>query len=546
MRMIWTTLKTMKMKKTNTSEFVGHEPCPKCGSQDNLARYTDGHGFCFGCQYYEHGDDTQESVVKDNKMEFIEGDVSPLNKRKLTQETVEKWGYKQGTYKGKKVHLANYRDIQGNLVAQKVRFPNKDFLFIGDTQNSGLYGQHLWRDGGKMVVVTEGELDALSVSQIQGNKWPVVSVPNGSAGAKKALAKQLEWLEKFESVILMFDNDEAGLKAVDDCVTLFSPGRVKIAKLPLKDASEMLQSGRSKEVIEAIWEAKVFRPDGIVDGKDLWDLVSSNDVNDSIDYPYPGLNSKTMGIRKGEIVCITAGSGIGKSQVCREIAYHMLLQDKKVGYIALEESNKRTALGFISLYLNRPIHLQNVEVNDEDLKDGFENTLGTGNLYFYDHWGSMDVEHLLSKIRYMVRGLGCEYIILDHISIVVSGMEGGDERRMIDNAMTKLRSLTEEVQCGMILVSHLRRPSGDKGHEDGAKTSLAQLRGSHSLGQLSDIVLGCERNQQGEDPDVTKVRVLKNRWTGETGIATQLHYSKATGRMSEVEFTEEEESNQDF
>lgn len=546
MRMIWTTLRTMKMKKTNTSEFVEHEPCPKCGSQDNLARYTDGHGFCFGCQYYEHGDDTQESVVKDNKMEFIEGDVSPLNKRKLTQETVEKWGYKQGTYKGKKVHLANYRDIQGNLVAQKVRFPNKDFLFIGDTQNSGLYGQHLWRDGGKMVVVTEGELDALSVSQIQGNKWPVVSVPNGSAGAKKALAKQLEWLEKFESVILMFDNDEAGLKAVDDCVTLFSPGRVKIAKLPLKDASEMLQSGRSKEVVEAIWEAKVFRPDGIVDGKDLWDLVSSNDVNDSIDYPYPGLNSKTMGIRKGEIVCITAGSGIGKSQVCREIAYHMLLQDKKVGYIALEESNKRTALGFISLYLNRPIHLQNVEVNDEDLKDGFENTLGTGNLYFYDHWGSMDVEHLLSKIRYMVRGLGCEYIILDHISIVVSGMEGGDERRMIDNAMTKLRSLTEEVQCGMILVSHLRRPSGDKGHEDGAKTSLAQLRGSHSLGQLSDIVLGCERNQQGEDPDVTKVRVLKNRWTGETGIATQLHYSKATGRMSEVEFTEEEESNQDF
>lgn len=534
------------METTNKSEFVGHEPCPKCGSQDNLARYTDGHGFCFGCQYYEHGDDTQESVVKDNKMEFIEGDVSPLNKRKLTQETVEKWGYKQGTYKGKKVHLANYRDIQGNLVAQKVRFPNKDFLFIGDTQNSGLYGQHLWRDGGKMVVVTEGELDALSVSQIQGNKWPVVSVPNGSAGAKKALAKQLEWLEKFESVILMFDNDEAGLKAVDDCVTLFSPGRVKIAKLPLKDASEMLQSGRSKEVVEAIWEAKVFRPDGIVDGKDLWDLVSSNDVNDSIDYPYPGLNSKTMGIRKGEIVCITAGSGIGKSQVCREIAYHMLLQDKKVGYIALEESNKRTALGFISLYLNRPIHLQNVEVNDEDLKDGFENTLGTGNLYFYDHWGSMDVEHLLSKIRYMVRGLGCEYIILDHISIVVSGMEGGDERRMIDNAMTKLRSLTEEVQCGLILVSHLRRPSGDKGHEDGAKTSLAQLRGSHSLGQLSDIVLGCERNQQGEDPDVTKVRVLKNRWTGETGIATQLHYSKATGRMSEVEFTEEEESNQDF
>jgi twinkle protein len=113
-------------------------------------------------------------------------------------------------------------------------------------------------------------------------------------------------------------------------------------------------------------------------------------------------------------------------------------------------------------------------------------------------------------------------------------MEGGDERRMLDFVMTKLRSLVEELQCSLILVSHLRRPSGDKGHEEGVKTSLNQLRGSHGIAQLSDIVIGCERNQQDEEnPDVTTVRILKNRWTGETGICDTLHYSKKTGRMSE-------------
>ena len=169
------------------------------------------------------------------------------------------------------------------------------------------------------------------------------------------------------------------------------------------------------------------------------------------------------------------------------------------------------------------------------MKDGFDNVLGTGNLYLYDHWGSMEINHLFNKIRYLVKGVGCSHIILDHITIILSGLEGGDERRMLDFVMTKLRSLVEELQCSLILVSHLRRPSGDKGHEEGVRTSLNQLRGSHGIAQLSDIVIGCERNQQDEEnPDLTTVRVLKNRWTGETGVADTLHYSKETGRMQET------------
>ena len=518
------------------SQCVTHAPCPRCKSVDNLAIYDDGHGWCFtpGCGYRQNGEQSKDQIFEEkNLMDFIKGEIEPLKKRGINKNTVDKWSYEVGEFKGKKVQIANYKK-DGRVIAQKLRFPNKDFLFIGNTKEAGLYGQHLWEKG-KMITICEGEIDALSVSQAQGNKWPVVSVSTGAAGAKKAIQNELEYLENFESVILMFDQDEAGQKAVDDCVQLFSPGKVKIASLPLTDPNEMIQAGRGAEIINAIWNAKSYRPDGIIDGADTWELVSTTKEAESMAYPFNGLNNMTQGIRQGEIVTITAGSGIGKSQLCREIAYSLILKDQKVGYLALEENTKRTALGFIGLYLNKPIHLQSVDYTTEELKEGFDAVLGTGNLFLYDHWGSMEINHLFSKIRYLVKGVGCTHIILDHITIILSGLEGGDERRMLDFVMTKLRSLVEEVQCSLILVSHLRRPQGDKGHEEGVRTSLNQLRGSHGIAQLSDIVIGCERNQQDEEnPDLTTVRVLKNRWTGETGVANTLFYSRETGRMQET------------
>ena len=522
------------------SEFIQHEPCPECGSRDNLARYDDGHAFCFGCNYREKAGGEQKVVLEkgDKHMDFVDGEATSLNARGISLETCRKWDYCIGEVAGQPVQIANYKDSSGQRVAQKIRFRNKDFHTRGDIKEAGLYGQHLWSGKGKKAIVCEGEIDALSVSQSQGNKWPVYSVPNGSAGASKAVRRSIELLNGYEEVIFCFDNDDPGIKASRECAQVLPPGKAKIAKLPLKDANEMLVKGRVRELIDCIWQAKVYRPDGIVNGKDLWDIVNAEDSMSSCEYPYEGINKKTLGMRRGEIVTITAGAGIGKSQVCREVANHMLNQEETIGYIALEESNKRTGLGFMGLYLNRPLHLGNVEVDEAEFKDAFDHTLNTGRIYLYDHWGSLEGDNLLNKIRYMVTACGCSFIILDHISIVVSGIEEADERRTIDNLMTKLRGLVEEVNCGLVLVSHLKRPQGNKGHEDGAQTSMAQLRGSASIGQLSDIVIGCERDQQGDDPDRTTVRVLKNRWTGETGVACELDYDHKTGRLTEVPLDE--------
>lgn len=420
-------------------------------------------------------------------------------------------------------------------MAQKCRFANKGFSVKGDSKNLGLYGQHLWRGGGKMVTITEGEIDALSLSQQTGNKWAVVSVPNGADGASKAVAHSLEWLETFESVVFMFDNDAPGRKAAEECCLMLSVGKAKIATLPLKDANDMLVAGRGAEMVAAQWGAKPFRPDGVVLGQDLWDVVSAVDNTESFPYPWVGMNKKTYGMRQGELTTLTSGTGIGKSSICREIAYHLVTHGKRVGYIALEESVKKTAQGLLGIHLNVPLHIHGQTVTPAALREAFDSTLGTGNCVLYDHFGSMDVDRLVSKIRYMVKALDVQYVFLDHLSIMVSGYEEGDERRRIDGIMTKLRSLVEELDIALILVSHLKRPDGTA-HEEGGKTSLGQLRGSAAIGQLSDIVIGFERDQQSEDggEDETTVRVLKNRFSGETGVNCTLSYDRDTGRLTEV------------
>lgn len=515
------------------SNFLRHEPCESCGSSDAKAVYDDGHTYCFACLKHEHGDGStpkQEDRQVERSDGFVSGTAQALSKRGLSKETCNLWGYEVGTYKGDPVQIANYRDDTGEIVFQKVRFANKDFLGIGNMAKAGLYGKHLWKDGGKMVTVVEGEVDALSLSQAQANKWAVVSVPNGAQGASKAIRRNIDWLEKFETVVFMFDNDKAGQEAARECASLISPKKAKIASLPLKDANDMLVAGRSAEMLSAMWNAKSFRPDGIVAMSDLWERVSQPKEVTSFQYPFTGLNEKLLGIRKGEIVTITAGSGIGKSQICREIAHHLIQQGMRIGYIALEESVERTTLGLVGISANKLLHLTGTDITQ------YQNEFDAISPYvdLYDHWGSTDSDNLMNRIRFMVRGSECDFIVLDHISIVVSGIEDGDERRLIDNTMTRLRALVEELKCGMVLVSHLKRPPQGKGHEEGAQTSLAQLRGSAAIGQLSDIVIGAERDQQGEHPDVTTLRVLKNRFTGETGVATRLEYQRETGRLREV------------
>jgi twinkle protein len=538
----------MSIIKKPHSSFVRHEPCKNCNSKDNFARYSDGHGYCFGCQYYETGEGEEITYSKPkgvtgllNELEYTE-----LRTRRINEETCRKFGYAIGNYNNEKVQVANYYDASNNVVAQKIRTINKDFKCLGNAKSMDLWGMHLWSGSGKMVTVCEGEIDCLTVSQHAfGNKYPVVSVPNGAAGAARSIAKNVQWLEGYEKVIFLFDQDEAGKKAALECASLLSPGKGHIATLPLKDPNECLLNDKLQTVVQSIWNSKPYRPEGIVYGSELWDIVKQDEKIETVEYPWAELNNITMGCRIGEVVCLCAGTGVGKSQICREIAYKWINEDLKVGYIALEESVKKSAKGFMGMYLNVPPHLweEHPDITVDKKREAYEAVLKNGDnerIGFYDHFGSMGTDKLLSKIREMVTYEGIRHIILDHISIVVSGISasdsgGSNERRLIDNVMTALRSMVEELGIALIVVSHLKRLEGNRGHEDAdIQVSLSHLRGSGSISQLCDIVIAAERNLQSEvNVHQTQLRCIKNRYTGSTGPAGKLSYEPTTGRLSE-------------
>ncbi len=525
------------------SHFVRHEPCPSCGSKNNLARYSDGHAVCFsgGCDHYERASgEVIESKPKANRKLEMTGVVASIPDRRITEATCKKFGVTveyDTAGKISKHHYPYYDKDTGAQTGTKSRIvDSKAFYASGTFDNAGLFGQQAFKGGGKYITIVEGEADALAVSEMFDGKWAVVSIRSGASGAVKDIKQNLEWLESFENVVICFDSDKAGQEASRAVLDLFTPNKAKNVQLSAKDAGEMLKERNVQGFIKEWWNAKTYQPDGIIAGLDTWDSIVAQEDIKSIPYPWSCLNDMTYGFREKELVTITSGSGMGKSQIVRELEHYLLgATDDNIGILALEEDIPKTALGIMSIEANQTLHLSR-EFSREDKKVFWDKTLGTGRIYMFDHWGSTNEDNLLSRIRYMAKGLDCKWIILDHLSIVVSDQENGDERKAIDSIMTKLRQLVQETGVGLFLVSHLRRPSG-KAHEDGGQISLAELRGSAAIAQLSDMVIGLERDQQNKDAQVrntTTVRVLKNRYAGLTGAACYLYYDKDTGRMIET------------
>lgn len=475
------------------------------------------------------------------------GTVGGLPKRGITEETCRKFGYLKGADRsGTPVQIAQYFD--GNtVVAQKLRYANKDFKFIGEPKRAGLFGQHLWRDGGKMVVITEGEIDAMTVSQLQSNKWPVVSVRNGAQGAKKCLQAQLEWLERYETVVLMFDMDKPGEDAAKECAPLFSPGKCKVARLPMKDPNEMLLAGKGAEVIDAIWSAKEHRPDGIVSIKDLKERLKKP-VERGLSWPWPSLTDATYGIRLSELYTFGAGTGMGKSETFKEVMNHLVfVHGKKVGGLFLEETPEHTVRCLAGKIADRRFHVPDAGWSEEELDAAVEKLDEANSVSLFDHFGHTDYDTIKSRIRFMAVSLGCQYIFLDHVTALVSGDKDGDERKQLDFVMTDLSSLIRELNVTLFMISHLATADGVP-HEEGGRVLLKHYRGSRAIGQWSNFVFGIEGNQQHEDPamrDVRLLRILKDRYTGgSNGRVIPMGYDRNTGRLNELDHNPLEESDQ--
>ena len=530
----------------NNLKFVEyHLPCPSCNSSDALSLNENGSAKCFSCgKFFSKYNSNAE--IRSDVVDFkdINGGIyAPLSDRYISQQTAEKYRVKsifnsQGVIAQ---HLYPYY-IHNELTATKIRtIKDKDFIWKGSSTGTGLFGQNLFKEGGKYITITEGECDAMAAYELLGSKWAVISIKHGAPSAVTNIKENLEYIESFDNVVICFDSDKEGQQAAIKVARILKPGKAKILTLPtgFKDANEMLIKKEYEKFVRSWWDAKVYTPSGIIRVSEKEKDFLHREKKDSVPYPWKGLNEKLYGLRQGELVTLTGGTGLGKSSITREIEHWLVNKtNDNVGIIALEEDWKRTVDGILSIEANARLYIDHIreEYKEDALIEMYQKVFSEDNVFVHAHFGTNDIDEIFSKLRYLIIGCDCKWIVIDHLQMLVSSLTEGDERRAIDNIMTRIRSLVEEPGAGIILVSHLRRVSGDKGHENGVMVNLSHLRGSHSIAQLSDCVIALERNQQSNDElesRTTKLRILKSRYTGDVGMATTLVYNKTTGRLSE-------------
>lgn len=524
------------------SKLVKHLPCDACGSSDAVALYTDGHTYCFSCGDYKDGDEPIATATAGSKsIHSVPDNFTDLADRHISAATARKYGVTNIPDEGVKVkHIYPYYDRSGIHVANKLRFRSgKDFVAEGPINECGLFGQQLFPAGSaNAITLVEGECDAMAAFELQGSRYPCVSVRNGASGAAKDVADNFEYLNSFEQIVVCFDKDEGkvkpdgsvhypGQEAALAVAAMFAIGKVRVLTLAdAKDANDYLVNGWGDKFRKEWWAAPKWTPTGLKLGKDMWDEISAPRKFDTVPYPWPGLNDLTYGIRKSELVVVTAETGVGKTSVLKEIEYYILQNkvDDGVGFLHLEEPNADTALGLMSIAADKPLHLPDVRegVDSDELRKYYDAAVNSERVVIWDHFGSNSIHEVLAKVRHM-HNLGCEYIVLDHLSIVVSD-QSGDERKQLDEITTKLKTLCMELNIAVIAVIHLNR--------------AGLIRGTAGVEQLANIVVRLERNKV--DPDawrrnVTKLVVEKNRFCGRTGPGCWLYYDEVTGRLRELD-----------
>lgn len=520
-----------------------------CGSSDAMVRYEDGGKYCHKCGGHDNREKTGDYVPEEPRGEpmtqfdfdfYHDAEFKSIPDRRIDADTCKKFGVKT-TPRGS--HLFPAFNEQGQLVAVKERFyPEKMFKIHGDMSQAMMFGMQAFPKTGRSVTITEGEYDAMAAYRMSGSKYPHFSIFNGINSAKKECKKCFDQLKSYDSIILNFDADEHGRAGVEEVGPMF-PGRAKVLELTEgKDACDYLKQNKGSKYVDEFFRAKQYTLGGIINGADTWEKYKEKKNVESIpfDSQYEKLNQKTYGIRFGEIVLITAGTGSGKTQVLREWKYNLLMKTKEnIMDISLEEDTGDTIGGLMALHANKRIMLPDVNIPEAEEKKIHDELFGSKRFFTLDHEGSVEDDSLLDKIEYAATVEGCRIIFLDHITIAVSDCAAGSENLSMDKFMNRLLKMVKRLNICVVVVSHLRKTGGGgKSFEEGRIPTEDDLKGSGSLKQIAMTTIAIARNKYAEsdkERNTTSFHVLKCRFSGRTGPCDHAHFDDETGRMNVVD-----------
>lgn len=522
----------------------------------------------------------KETVAEVNKLPFAD-----YPERGIRKETYEKFGVRMAlstTDRSVEAIYFPYYNQDGKLTGYKKRnltldkYDEGHFTVVGKVgiQNK-LFGQQVAeaiKRPKKKLFQVEGEWDVLSsyqacVDTLAGTKYEgmepfVVGLSCGTGNAKAAVSVNLEFCESFEVNVLGFDADEAtaeeatkkikkGKEATEDVGLLITKSQVMVTEYKdFHDPNDYVKAGKFKELANALsFATKKFTADKVVTAESISfeELIKPRIPGVHIPQ-FPELMEMTGGPRMRELWVVTGPSGYGKSTVCSTMAAEIRMAGYKVGMIFLEEELKETILRMIAhkceVNYNRMKFDPTKYVPEEKLQEAFKWVKEDDGFVFLDHFGSMLIEQLMNKIKYLMSVFDVNYIILDHLSMLVSGIATADERKMLDMVMTELAAFVASHDVGILAVSHLNRgvaeefkaPKGKEEEPFFINVKKESLRGSSSLEQLSWIILGLEPEIM---PDRSRGRlrltVLKNRPWGQLGHADVVKLNEETGQLEPAE-----------
>jgi twinkle protein len=525
--------------------------------------YEDGTSFCFSCRSWFPPEGEEKVTIEKESAPSPKGTKKDLEEiltfgcrgfveRDVKKNICEHYGVRV-SYNSSGEIDTHYYPYENNT-AFKVRKLPKDFKWVGSSTK--LFGLDKFEGGGKRLIITEGEIDALSMAQASFNKYqrfyPVVAL-SSAAVVEKSLLESRDWIRSFKEVVLCLDSDEAGQEATQKAIRIIGIDKVKLARLPCKDPNEVLLKHGWERLMQCVYDAVPFVPAGIIGKNQLWDALQNYNNVESVPYPpcLDGLNTKLKGMRGGEITLFISGTGSGKSTVLREVMLHIIetREDAKIGVVSLEESPAESARKLAGMKLQKNPAKEEIPI--DELKVGFDSVFGDDRVVLLDHQGSINDNSIVDQLEYMCL-VGCKYLFIDHITILVSegvdNLTGNEAQDKVMNDLLRLVKRHPDVWIG--LVSHLRKAqSGKKSFEEGRLPSIDDIRGSGSIKQISFDIISFARNLTAKDEKIRnsiKMRILKSRYTGLTGSVPGSVYNYDTGRLIASDKIMDDDDSEEF
>jgi twinkle protein len=517
-----------------------HQPCPyvDCGSSDAFSYETELMiGKCHSCESAYPSKKATFSWAKEiyptkgvNNMGVVDytpkrieqaGNGKFVAMRGITERTMEDFG------------VLTYDDRQEYVYpsgGKKVRtLREKGFYAKDGFKGDELFGMNFFTAGcSKIVTITEGELDALSVAQMLKSSYtnPVVSLPSATP-SRKLWENCKDWLNSFDKIVLSVDTDEAGNAVADKIAKLFPNKVYRVPHETYKDANEFLQAGKGNDFKSAWWNARKYTPENILNTTDQFlSLYNDTPEHQYVETGIVALDDKILGLMQGHFTVIKAPTGIGKTEVMRFLEYNMLQKGIPIAAWHLEETKLRSLLGLVSYdckeNLTRRDLIDEKKAHDRVVKS-IESLTKDENFYQFYLGDGQGTEELLEQIRFFREACGVRYVFFEPIQDVVAGKNEASKEEILADLSVRLSKIAAELNVGIVTIAH----TNDDGDPKYCKM----------IGQRASVIIDLSRDKESDDAEernTTHITVQKNRPCSEEGRAGKMRFNPDTFTLREV------------